>query len=769
MKRFAKFVVKYRLIILGVMLLLMIASLFAMSYVNVNSDILSYLPEDVDMTRGLNFMKDNFDMQGDAIIGVQGATYEDMQELVSLIENKGGTKQGGIIWYGLLKEMQDIDWTIMENPWVASLVNNLLNKYGLKLEDLKEMTEQLSNNPEIVSLFHPDDETYLMMLQLNVPSSSNEAMDLLSEIENYFNEKGLDYAMGGSTQITREIFDSTIGEIGKYALVAVLVMFIILLLTTNSIIDPIVFMVTLGVSIVVNMGTNLILPSVSVVTYAASSILQLALSMDYAIFLMHAFAEEQQKTLDNKLAMERAIPKTFSTISASALTTVGGFLALFAMRFKIGEDLGLVLAKGVFLSLVTVVLLQPCLMLLTNKIARKTQHRIIVPKFKNVASYAVTHRKTIVTIALLLLIPTVIMQNMVELSYIKFVEEEPNPTAIEQKVDALSNSLVVIVPAKTESMDGESNIKDQYEFLEKIRERDDVNAVMGLFSMLPEDIAEGIVNLVNDEDMGKLMASSGMDMSMITGFLNNGYTMYSVMINAESESAEGTKALNEIRAILDDTFGADEYYITGMTQAVSDLQDITPTDFMVVSLVSVAIIFVILLFTLKSLKMSTIVVLVIEFGIFVNLSISYIFGQTVNFMAYIILSSIQLGATVDYAILYTVKYQNYLGIRSAREAAYTALTESGVSIMTSVAILAGCCLSVSLITTNIIVSEITLMIARGSIISGILVMVLLPALLIISTGNQKLEKRSIRRLQNKSMKKVYKEGNLSDTQQTKLS
>lgn len=767
MKRFAKFVVKYRLIILGVMLLLMIASLFAMSYVNVNSDILSYLPEDVDMTKGLNFMKENFDMQGDAIIGVQGATYEDMQELVSLIENKGGTKQGGIIWYGLLKEMQDIDWTIMENPWVASLVNNLLNKYGLKLENLKEMTEQLSNNPEIVSLFHPDDETYLMMLQLNVPSSSNEAMDLLSEIENYFKEKGLDYAMGGSTQITREIFDSTIGEIGKYALVAVLVMFIILLLTTNSIIDPIIFMVTLGVSIVVNMGTNLILPSVSVVTYAASSILQLALSMDYAIFLMHAFAEEQQKTLDNKLAMERAIPKTFSTISASALTTVGGFLALFAMRFKIGEDLGLVLAKGVFLSLVTVVLLQPCLMLLTNKIARKTQHRIIVPKFKNVASYAVTHRKTIVTIALLLLIPTVIMQNMVELSYIKFVEEEPNPTAIEQKVDALSNSLVVIVPAKTESMDGESNIKDQYEFLEKIRERDDVNAVMGLFSMLPEDIAEGIVNLVNDEDMGKLMASSGMDMSMITGFLNNGYTMYSVMINAESESAEGTKALNEIRAILDDTFGAGEYYITGMTQAVSDLQDITPTDFMVVSLVSVAIIFVILLFTLKSLKMSTIVVLVIEFGIFVNLSISYIFGQTVNFMAYIILSSIQLGATVDYAILYTVKYQNYLGIRSAREAAYTALTESGVSIMTSVAILAGCCLSVSLITTNIIVSEITLMIARGSIISGILVMVLLPALLIISTGNQKLEKRSIRRLQNKSMKKVYKEGNLSDTQQTK--
>ena len=755
MKRFAKFVVKYRFIIHGVMLLMTIASLFALSFVNVNSDILSYLPEDVDMTVGMNFMKENFDMQGDAIIGVQGASYDDMLELVKLIEDKGGTKQGGIIWYGLLKDMQDIDWSQLDDPIVAAIANSLLSKYGLKIDDLKSMVEQMSTNPDIVNMFHPSDDTYLLMLQLNVPSSSNEALNLLKTVEDHLQKKGFDYAMGGSTQITREIFDSTIGEIGKYAFVAILVMFIILLLTTNSMIDPIVFMVTLGVSIVVNMGTNLILPSVSVVTYAASSVLQLALSMDYAIFLMHSFAEEQKKTLDDNLAMERAIPKTFSTISASALTTVGGFLALFAMRFKIGEDLGIVLAKGVFLSLVTVLLLQPCLMLLTKKIACKTQHRIIVPKFKNVASYAVTHRKTIVSIALVLLIPVVVMQNLVELSYIKFVEEDPNPSAITEKVDALSNSLVIIVPAKTEILDGESNVDDQYRFLETIRARDDVNAVMGLFSMLPEENAEGIVNLVNDKSLGDLMQSSGMDMSMITGFLNNGYTMYSVMLDTDPESSEGAVALKEIRAVLDDTFGAGDYYITGMTQAVSDLQDITPTDFMVVSIVSVAIIFVILLFTLRSLKMSTIVVLVIEFGIFVNLSISYIFGQSVNFMAYIILSSIQLGATVDYAILYTVKYQNYLGLRSAREAAYTALTESGVSIMTSVAILAGCCLSVSIITTNIIVSEITLMIARGAIISGILVMLLLPALLIISTGNQKLEKRSIRRLQNKSLKRDY--------------
>lgn len=754
MKKLARFIVKYRLVILGVMLLITIASLFAMSMVNVNSDILSYLPEDVDMTEGLNFMKENFDMQGDAIIGVRGASYEQMQELVKKIEEKGGTKKGGVIWYGMIKQLSDINWDMIEGlpGFIINPIKQKLEEYGLTFDDLKNMTQQIAANPDINEMFHPDDETYLMMLQLNVPSSSDEAMDLLKFIEDELEKGGFEYAMGGSTQITREIFDSTIGEIGKYIVVAVLVMFIILLLTTNSLIDPIVFMLTLGVSIAINMGTNIILPSVSVVTYAASSVLQLALSMDYAIFLMHAFSEEQKKTLDDNLAMERAIPKTFSTISASALTTVGGFLALFSMRFQIGADLGIVLAKGVALSLLTVIFLQPCLMLLTKKLGRMTQHRIIVPKFKKLSSYAVTNRKTIVTIAIALLIPVMVMQGMVKLTYIKFVEENPNPTVVEQEVSDMSNSLVVIVPVKT-GEDG--NIGVQYQFIDELKKRDDVNAVMGLFTMLPEDNAEKIINLMNDPEMTKLMSLSGMDMSMMTNFLNNGYTMYSIMVDGEPESDEGALALKGVRALLDEYFGEDGYYITGMTQAVSDLQGITPTDFMMVSLISVAIIFVILIFTLKSFKMSTLIVLVIEFGIFVNLSISYIFGQTINFMAYIILSSIQLGATVDYAILFTVKYKNNLGMHSAREAAYIALTESGVSILTSVAILAGCCLSVSLVTSNIIVSEITMMIARGAVISGILVMVLLPALLIIFTGSQKLEKRRIRKMQNISMKKVY--------------
>ena len=734
MKKFAAFIVKYRLIILGLILLATIACTFAMFYVNVNSDILSYLPDGMDMTEGLDFMQENFNMQGDAIIGIrgEGLTYEWMQQYTSDLAAKYSVgddpviKPGGVIWYGMIKDMASVD-----DGGMGSMIDGLIKDYGLTFEKLMEIAQSMAENPEIEQMFHPDDQTYLIMLQLSAPSSSDEAMDLLDHIETTVTDAGYDVALGGSSQITRDVFQSTIGEIPKYLVVGILVMFIILLLTTTSLMEPIIFMLTLGVSIMVNMGTNIILPSVSVITFAAS-----------------------------------------------ALTTVGGFLALFFMKFEIGADLGLVLAKGVALSLLTVIFLQPSLMLLFDKAREKTKHRILVPKFKTTSGFAVTYRKTLVVIALILLIPVAVLQGKVELSYIKFTDENPNPTQVEQVVDSMSNSVIVIVPTDTDG-DGVNDYDRQYAFIEDVKGMDhDVTAMMGLFTMIPED-GTGIIDMAIDlndpdsefakkiedllkmaEDLGPAMGIDIDEMkgmldtakNMIGGFVNNGYTMYTIMIDCEAESAEAEAALADIHAILGDYFGED-YYLTGMSQAVEDLKEITPTDFNIVTIVSVLIILVVLLFTLRSFKMSAIIIAVIEFGIFLNLTLCYIVGQQINFMAYIILSSIQLGATVDYAILFTVKYKNYLGALPARQAAYKGLTESGVSILTSVAILAGCCLSVSLITSNRIVSEITMLIARGAIISGILVLVLLPAILIMFTGNQKLKGARIRKRQRKLFRK----------------
>ena len=736
MNKLAKFIVKHKILIIGLTALISIASIVAMLYVNVNSDILSYLPDGYDMTEGMDFMRENFDMQGDAIIGVADVDYATMVAITDQIKAENGIKDGGVIWLGMILEMAE---------------------GGGQMADV---VAELTSNEDILNLFYPKrnagepftEETklqkgnYMIMLQLNVPTSSTEALDLVEKIDKVI-LADYDHAIGGSTQMTKEIFDSTIGEIWKYILVAVLVMFIILLCTTTSLVEPFIFMLTLGVSILINMGTNIILPSVSVVTFASSAILQLGLSMDYAIFLMHAYAEECTKTLDETLAMERAIPKTFSTISSSALTTVFGFLALFFMKFEIGADLGIVLAKGVFLSLVTVIIVQPCLMLMMTKLHKKTSHRIFLPKLKSVASFSLRNRKVIVVVALLLIVPCVIMQSKLNLSYIKFTYDDGEKTEIEQTVDSMSNSVIAIVPV---------NASKNYAFLEDVKEMDNVTAMMGLYSMIPPEYG----NLLGYMLERNLPLPKGFE--MVSNFANKRYTMYSIMVNCEAESEEASQALAQIRTMLDDNFGSGKYYITGMSQAVEDLKEITPIDNAIVNVVSVLLIFIVLMIALKSIKLPVLLIAVIELGIFINLSISYVFGQSVNFMAYIIISAIQLGATVDYAILYTVKYQRYLDVMPAKEASYRALRDSGVSILTSVAIMAGCCLSVALVTSNRIVGEITLMIARGSIISGLLTLLVLPALLVVTTGNRKLKKEGKRA--SKELKKQEKKALAQDAE-----
>lgn len=780
MNKLSAFIVKHKALLVGLVGILTVLSIVAMLYVNVNSDILSYLPEGVPMTEGMNFMRENFNMEGDAIVGVSGVDYAQMQGIVSEMEQKlKGVKEGGIIWLGTIRSMAEMDLSGMTDSIPGYIYNLLSQEVKDAIEELGNLDAQaivddMMKNESLLNMFFPEreagevfDETkkgqYVLMLQLNVAPSSDEAMAIIDVLNDDI-LKDYDHAIGGSTQITKEIFDSTINEIWKYMIVAVLVMFIILLLTSTSLVEPFVFMLTLGISILLNMGTNLILPSVSVVTFAASAILQLGLSMDYAIFMMHAFDEERRKTLNDELAMQRAIPRTFSTIASSALTTVGGFLALFFMRFEIGGDLGIVLAKGVVLSLLTIIFLQPCMLLLTRKLHDKTEHRLMVPKFKGVASFSTTHRKTIVFLAILLMIPCIVLQGKVDLTYVKFTYDNAEPTAIEQTVDRMSNSVIVILPA------GKDTYEKHKEFVAAIEGTEDqpakvdnVVAIMGLYAMLPEEMAEPMSVVV--PVISKFQSFLPPEAAMIGNFVSKDYTMYSIMLDCEAESEEATASLAVIRNLCDTLFETNTeehttYYITGMSQAVEDLRAITPRDFQIVSLVSIAFILVILLFTLRSFKLSALLIGVIELGIFINLSISFIIGQAINFMAYIIISSIQLGATVDYAILYTVKYQRYLDMMPAKEAAYKALRDSGVSIITSVAIMAGCCLSVSLVTSNLIVGEITMMIARGSVISGILVMVLLPALLVIFTGNHKLkrpgreEARRVKRLTRKSRKQA---------------
>ncbi len=736
------------------------------------------------MTDGLNFMKSNFGMQSELLVGVDGVDYNEMQALVEKISQTDIISQGKgtVVWIGTIKDMEIPSTTTMKSEFwalenkdaiISALSSAGLNIIHLTSIDMNAFKEEMLTNQSLLSIFYPNadengvitfNETtkskYLCMLMLDVPSSADETLDLLREIDNQILED-YDHAVGGDAEIVREVFDSTINEMYKYILVAVLVMFIILILTTTSFIEPVIFMLTIGISIIINMGSNILFGSVSIITFSCSAVLQLGLSMDYSIFLMHAFSEEKKKTLDENLAMKRAIPKTFATVTASALTTVGGFLALFIMRFEIGADLGKVLAKGVFLSLVTVVLLQPCLMLMTSKWSNKTSHKIYLPKFKTVGKFSITNRKIIVLIAIILLVPSFILQTLEgdRLSYIKFVEkEEAAPGSIQETVDKLSNSIIVLVPTENEDANKQ--------FIEDISNVENVSNYLNIYTMIPEQFSSMIKLVNNQEVMNAIeqMPSLSGSLSMLKGFVNNGWTMCMVMMDAESESAEETAVLNSVRESLNKNFGENtdterNYYCTGMSQGVQDLKEITPTDNLWVTIVSVLIILVILVFTQKSIKLPVILIALIELGIFINLSLCYIAGEDLNFMCYIILSSIQLGSTVDYAILYTDKYQTNLKVMPANEAAYKALRDSAVSILTSVAIMAGCCLSVTIVASNAIVRQITWLIARGAIISGILTLLVLPALLVVFTGNKKLKKKGKEKA--RTIKKEEKSENIA--------
>lgn len=708
MKYFANLIVKYRIIILLVFILATVLSIIGTNYVKINSDIIAYIPEGMKTSDGYQFLRDNFNMEGDAEIALQDITFEQAQYYASWFASLDGV--GKVIWSDTMNEMG-----------------------GATLGFLTEADRQ-EMQAKMDQLFHPSEEYYVFMLQLTVVPSSMEAMNLLKNIDKKLAEDGITYAKGGSTHITKTILDSTMGDMGLYTVVAILVIIIILIISTSSYYEPVILFMALGVSVIVNLGTNIFLNNVgqgvSIITFSASSILQLGLSMDYAIFLMHAFKEERQKTENIELAMRRAIPKTFATVSASALTTIGGFVALFVMKFGMGFDLGVVLAKGVFLSLISVLILQPCIVLVTNKIFVRFEHKPFAPKITGVAGFAVRMRFIIVAIALMLLVPSIIGQSNVKFSYMKMEKNPPEVTGVEKVAQAMGNSFVLIVPVE--------NPNNHRQFIAELSKINDDGKtgdvqIFGIYTIMPDRMLNLIPSLQNAE--------------MMSTFINNGYTMYSVMVDVETESEAGLLARERIEAIAEQHFpegsgrqGLDvsgkpyqPYYMTGMVQGVYDLSVITPIDFRNVSLLSIAIIALILVITLKSFKETLIMLLVIQLGIWINLSIAWVMGVEVNFMAYIIISSIQLGATVDYAILLGVKFKKYCTEMSVQRAAYYATADSAPAILTSASIMAGACLSVYFITSNMMVSEVVMLVARGAALSCILVLVLLPALLILFT------------------------------------
>ncbi|MDE5655319.1 MAG: MMPL family transporter, partial [Clostridia bacterium] len=617
------------------------------------------------------------------------------------------------------------------------------------------------------------------------------------------------YYIGGNAQNARAILKSSLGDMPKFILVAVAVCLVILLLTTQSYLEPLIFLATLGISILLNMGTNIIAGNpvgrISSITSSCATILQLAIAMDYSIFLMHTYYEELKLHPQPKDALIAALPKTISAISASMLTTVGGFLALFFMDYGIGYDLGFVLAKGVILSLLSTVFLQPILILILSKGIKKTKHKwIFAPKLKFV-SKGITHpaiASIVVVLVLGLALPCAYFQLQVPLSYVATSVDNPNPNLPEEMASSINNQAIVILP-----YDGPESYDKHLAFAEKVKKIGYTLDDNGNFvyddngkPKVSKDTAHvievfSLSTILSKKDFDNIEQStikSAVYKQLHNNFIrtsDNGksYMLYTITLNNTNEDGKVTNriestysynALREIKFVAMEVFvdnadasfikvaeakkvmdttdiNSKEYktalktfdellmdnstsygiYLTGLAQGSYELAEVTPNDFLLVTLLSAIIVLLILLFTFKNFKLSLILMLVIESGIWINLSIVYFTSlinptYTINFVAYLIVTAIELGATVDYAIMLTTKYleEKKSGVKSI-QSIKNAINRAAPGVTTSALILMGVCALVHLITTNMIVGQITRLLAIGTAMSYVFVFTLLPAIL----------------------------------------
>ncbi len=808
--KFSNWIVNHKVIVISIFAVLMILAVVGNFFVKKESDVISYLDNDTVTKQGLATLQEEFNIIGDFSMGISYISLDQAKAIVRDIEkeNEKLDKDGQpslrinkMVWIGTFDSLDSL----------KNIGQGL--RPSLSDDDIDAIKESLAKKFIISTEYNGTNvDTYIISVYFTTPNSADETANAIGVMENivrtklqeYINTGACDapsvdaaYSFTGSAQNSKSLLESSVGDMPKFVIIAVIAVFVILLLTTKSYLEPLIFLATLGISILLNMGTNIIagkpVGTVSSITASCATILQLAVAMDYAIFLMHTYYEELRTTPDPKQAMVQALPKTIKSVVASSLTTVGGFIALFFMKFGIGYDLGFVLAKGVILSLITVICLQPVIILFFSKWIAKSEHKWkpLTPRLK-FDSKVITKKGVcipIIVICIGLLIPAAMFQNKVDLTFITVTAENPNPNVAEVALESSSNQVIVMTPYILDDND------PQYEFVQKAYTigytkatafdanakyyvQDDTTYKMSEIAVTSDTFVENkyyvrdescntisdvfsISTLLNENQLHELINLTGFVKTQVysqlmRNFISNvfdatkkpstptagkdksiHYLLYTMTIVGEKEDVHSFNTVSAIQAAAESTFDGEAYTdaqlkMTGNVVAAKELSEVTPNDYKLVNILSVAIIFLILLFTFRSFFLSVILVMVIETGIWINLSISYFFHQQLHFMAYLIVSAIALGATVDYAILLTSKYQEEKVNGATGQAAIrNAIYRAAPGVLTSGSIFFVACLAVELVSTNVIVQQITQLLARNAVFSAVLVFTFLPSILSI--------------------------------------
>ena len=519
---------------------------------------------------------------------------------------------------------------------------------------------------------------------------------------------GDDNVMAGSAVTTAYATDSTVKEVSKIAFIAILFVLLVLILTTTSFAEPFIILIGLGIAIVINGGTNLIFGEISFVSNAAGSILQLAVSLDYSVFLLHRFSECRKTNSNPREAMISALIRSISSILSSGLTTVIGFLALCLMQFQIGPDLGLVLAKGVAISLVTVFIFMPALILSTYKFIDQTQHRNFMPSFRGLGKVVNKIMMSLVILFAILIVPCYLASNSNNFyygaSHLFGMQTKVGSDTIEiEKAFGKQDTYVLLVPKKSTATEAE---------------------LSGKLHQIPQ--VKSILSYV--DTVGEVIPEQYLETSILSKLNSEHYTRLVLTMDCEYEGKETFSLVEEVRSMAEKYYPG-EWYLAGEGVSTYDLMDTITVDTVKVNFVAIAAVLLVLLLTMKSLILPIILVLSIETAIWINLSIPYFTDQHIFYIAYLIISSVQLGATVDYAILFTDRYKEMRDKLSKKDAIIQTISVTATSILTSGSVLTVVGFLLGIFSTHGLLSQLGFFLGKGTLCSLAIVLFVLPGLL----------------------------------------
>ena len=675
MINFGKGVVKLRIPILIVSIILLFPAALGYFHTRVNYDILTYLPKEIDTMKGQDILLDEFGTGAFSMCVVEGIEDQDISKMRKNMEKVDHVKK--ILWYDSLADLS-IPKTMLPDKVQDAFINE-------------------------------DKDATLMVIFFDSSMSSDETMDAIEELRSVADKQCYISGMSAVVTDTKNLSDK---EVPIYVLIAVILAVIVLSLTMDSALIPVFFLLSIGMAIIYNLGSNVFFGEISYVTQALAAVLQLGVTMDYSIFLWHSYEENQERFPDDKKrAMAHAISNTLTSVIGSSITTVAGFVALCFMSFTLGLDLGVTMAKGVIFGVICCVTVLPSMILVFDKAIDKTRHKAIIPDLGVISGWVVKHYKAFIITFIIVLIPALWGYTHYEVYYDLAGTLPGNLDSViaNDKLDetfAMNSTHIILCDSSLEP-------KEVNEMMSKIDDVDGVKATLGLDSlvgptvpreMIPSDIKE----VVMDENYQMLMISSE-------------YKVASDEVNDQCDKIEKIMKKYDKNAML-----------IGEAPCTKDLITITNHDFNVVSTVSIGAIFLIIACVFKSISLPIILVAVIEFAIFINMGIPAFTGTKLPFIAGIVIGTIQLGATVDYAILMTTKYRKarYNGVEK-QEAITSALGASMQSVIVSALSFFAATFGVGLYSNVDMIASLCSLMARGAIISMFVVIFILPSMFMI--------------------------------------